>query len=65
MSKHITEKQKKLLEFIYQYQKEHNVIPTLVEMGHYMGVSISSVQQKITSLTRKKFIERQNIYIIK
>lgn len=60
-----TIKQAELLEFISSYQANHKVMPTLVEMGTVFNTSASGIQQRIDSLTRKGYLERKNIYIIK
>ena len=58
-------RQQELLNLIDEYQKQYNVIPTLVELAQKMGISVAGVSQKIDVLQRKKVLERHNVYIIK
>ena len=60
----LTIKQKEILEFIDTYQKEHKVIPTLVEMSQKFGVSIAAIQHRLSALMRKKVLVRKNIFEI-
>ena len=63
--KELTAKQKSLLDYIANYQKEYKVMPTFVEMANAMGLKISALQTRLDALKRKKVLERKNIYIIK
>ncbi len=65
MKTELTTKQRALLNFIDEHQRLYKVIPSLVELASAMGVSIAAIQAKIGALTRKKVLERKNIYLIK
>ena len=54
--KQITERQKKILNFISDYQAENSYPPTVREIGDHFGVSIRAVQDHITALQKKGFI---------
>ncbi len=59
-----TDKQKALLNFIKEYQEEHNVRPTYELMATHFEISKSAIQQRIEALNRKGLLELKNIYII-
>lgn len=65
MKNELTDRQKELLDLIKEHQKTYNTVPTLVELASKMKITVAGVSQKIEALTRKKVIERKNIYIIK
>lgn len=55
----ITEKQKKILEFIESYSKKHDASPTLTEIQKNFGFSaIGTVQYYIQELVQKGYIAR-------
>jgi len=60
-----TAKQEEVLNFIANYQKEHNTRPTFVEMSQKFGVTIAAIQHRLKALERKKIVTLNNIYIIK
>lgn len=60
-----TEKQIDLLRFIEEHQKQYKVMPTYVEMSSKFGVTNTAIAMRIEALTRKGYLERKNIYIIK
>lgn len=62
--KQLTTKQKELLTFIADYQKQYNTRPTFVEMSQKFGVSMAAIQSRIEGLERKKAMTLNNIYII-
>jgi|WetSurSiteA1Bulk_404760.scaffolds.fasta_scaffold71219_2 SOS-response transcriptional repressor LexA len=60
----ITKKQQDILDFIKDYQEKNKTVPTLVEMASKFGVTIAAIQHRITALTRKRVLLRENIYKI-
>lgn len=64
MTSTLTVKQREIIKFILKYQNENNKIPTLIEMAKTFGVSITAIQCRIDSLTRKKYLLKENIYKI-
>lgn len=63
--KQLTVIQKQTLDFIDNYQKEHKVMPTLVEMSNKFNVSVSAIIARLEPIIKKGHLERKNIYIIK
>lgn len=67
----ITERQKKVLTFIEQYLKEHNIPPTIKEIGEAVGLkSVSSVYDLLKRLEKKGYISmpsgrRRSIRLVK
>lgn len=60
MSKNITKKQKKVLEFIYETIKFSGYPPTLVEIKEMLGVSSNqSVLNFLVSLEKKGYIKKE------
>ncbi|MBU3924428.1 hypothetical protein KJ854_00650, partial [Patescibacteria group bacterium] len=60
MSKNITEKQKKVLEFIYTAIKFSGYPPTLVEIKEMLGVSSNqSVLNFLVSLEKKGYLKKE------
>lgn len=58
VSKGLTPKEKKILQFIKRYIRRHDYAPTLAEMqDHFEYKSINSIQQFIRSLSEKGFIQ--------
>ncbi len=59
MSKGLTEKQRKVLEHIIDYQKENSYPPTIREIGDAFGIgSLRGVTVHLDALVRKGFITR-------
>lgn len=55
----LTDKQKAILDFIIQYQKDRETSPTIQEISDYIGVkSTSTVHQHLESLEDRGFIKR-------
>lgn len=60
VNKNITEKQKKVLEFIYETIKSSGYPPTLAEIKEMLGVSSNqSVLNFLTSLENKGYIKKE------
>lgn len=59
MAKGLTEKQRKILEHIIDYQKENSFPPTIREIGDVFGIgSLRGVTVHLDALVRKGFITR-------
>ncbi|MBC8136569.1 MAG: hypothetical protein H8F28_11835 [Fibrella sp.] len=59
MAKGLTEKQRKVLEHIIDYQKENSYPPTIREIGDAFGIgSLRGVTVHLDALVRKGFITR-------
>ena len=53
-----TRKQRSILEFIAGYQQEHDVSPTLEEIGQHFGVHRVTIFQHVTALERRGALRR-------
>lgn len=59
MAKGLTEKQRKILEFIIDFQKENGFPPTIRETGDAFGIgSLRGVTVHLDALVRKGFVTR-------
>ena len=59
MAKGLTDKQRKVLEYIIDYQKENGYPPTIRETGDYFGIgSLRGVTVHLDALVRKGFVTR-------
>lgn len=59
MAKELSERQKKILEFIRQFINEHHFPPTIREIGETVGISSTSVvKYNLDALQRRGYIER-------
>ncbi len=56
--KKLTNRQKEVLNFIEQYQKENGVSPSIRDIGKYFGFSIKAAYDHIMALQKKKVIIR-------
>ncbi|HEV7454410.1 MAG TPA: transcriptional repressor LexA [Candidatus Saccharimonadales bacterium] len=57
----LTDKQRKLLDFIKSYSTQHTYPPSLKEMGMYMGIrTLSTVHQHLAVLQAKGLIEKRD-----
>lgn len=58
----LTERQRKVLEFIVQYIQENRYPPTVREIGVAMGIrSTNGVSDHLKALERKAYLERQGM----
>lgn len=55
----LTEKQQAILDFIHAYIDEHNYPPSVREIGKHFGVYPATVQDHISALERKGFLQKQ------
>jgi repressor LexA len=55
----LTEKQQAILDFIHAYLDEHNYPPSLREIGKRFGIYPATVQDHISALERKGFLQKQ------
>jgi repressor LexA len=55
----LTEKQQAILDFIQQYMDEHQYPPSIREIGSHFGVYPATVQDHISALERKGFLQKQ------
>ena len=55
----LTEKQQAILDFIQQYLEEHQYPPSVREIGKQFGIYPATVQDHISALTRKGFLQKQ------
>jgi repressor LexA len=59
MAKELSERQKKILEFIREFLDEHHFPPTIREIGETVGISSTSVvKYNLDALQRRGYIER-------
>jgi len=59
MAKGLTEKQRKILEYVIDFQKENGFPPTIRELGEAFGIgSLRGVTVHLDALVRKGFITR-------
>ena len=55
----LTEKQQAILNFIQEYLAEHQYPPSVREIGKQFGIYPATVQDHISALTRKGFLQKQ------
>jgi repressor LexA len=55
----LTEKQQAILDFIQEYMEEHQYPPSVREIGSHFGVYPATVQDHISALERKGFLQKQ------
>ena len=55
----LTEKQRAILDFIQEYLQEHQYPPSVREIGKQFGIYPATVQDHISALTRKGFLQKQ------
>jgi repressor LexA len=55
----LTQKQQAILDFIQEYMAEHQYPPSVREIGAHFGVYPATVQDHISALERKGFLQRQ------
>lgn len=55
----LTEKQKRILNYIEKHRRENTYPPTLKEIGDKFGITIGTVQDHIFALQKKGFLERK------
>lgn len=53
-----TQKQRAILEFIADYQREHGISPSLEEIGGHFGIHRVTVFQHVTALERRGAVRR-------
>ena len=59
MAKELSERQRKILDFIQEFIREHQFPPTIREIGERVGISSTSVvKYNLDVLERKELIER-------
>lgn len=54
-----TKKQQKILDFIEKHRIEHTYPPTLKEIGDRFDITIGTVQDHVSALQRKGYLERR------
>ena len=55
----LTDKQQAILDFIGNYQKDNGFPPSVREIGRNFSISIATVQDHISALERKGFLQRK------
>jgi repressor LexA len=55
----LTEKQKRIYDFILGRVRDGELSPTLREIGRRFGVSVGTAQDQVAALVAKGFIKRQ------
>lgn len=55
----LTEKQQTILDFIDNSVKENGFPPSIREIGQHFGISIATVQDHISALERKGFLQKK------
>jgi len=55
----LTEKQRAILDFIQQYMDEHQYAPSVREIGSHFGIYPATVQDHISALERKGFLQKR------
>src|SRR5215467_6975900 len=55
----LTEKQQAILDFINAYLDEHQYPPSVREIGKRFGIYPATVQDHISALERKGFLQKQ------
>ena len=55
----LTDKQQAILHFIDNYQKDNGFPPSVREIGRNFSISIATVQDHISALERKGFLQRK------
>ena len=55
----LTEKQQAILDFIQQYLAEHQYPPSVREIGAHFGVYPATVQDHISAIQRKGFLQKR------
>jgi repressor LexA len=55
----LTEKQQAILDFIQEYLEEHQYPPSVREIGKHFGIYPATVQDHISALSRKGFLQKQ------
>ena len=56
--KKLTEKQGKILDFIMEFRKKHDMAPTVYEIAESFAIKTSTVFAHLRALQKKKFIVR-------
>jgi repressor LexA len=57
----LTEKQQAILDFIQNHMDEHQYPPSIREIGSHFGVYPATVQDHISALERKGFLQKQRL----
>src|SRR5262245_61376535 len=55
----LTEKQQAILNFIQQYLDEHQYPPSIRKIGSHFGIYPTTVQDHISALERKGFLQKR------
>src|SRR5262245_48656576 len=55
----LTEKQQAILTFIQQYLAEHQYPPSVREIGSHFGICPATVQDHISALERKGYLQKR------
>src|SRR6516165_7199537 len=55
----LTEKQQAILDFVDNYQKDNGFPPSVREIGRHFGIFPATVQDHISALERKGFLQRK------
>ena len=58
--KELTEKQRKVLDFIENFQEEQGMAPTVAEISEYFGIKSSTAFAHLKALERKKELSRSS-----
>ncbi len=56
----ITEKQKRIFDFIRSYYSKNNTMPTISEIANAFGYSLSTVHEYLKKLTQKGYLIKKN-----
>ena len=57
----LTQKQQAILDFIQEYMDEHQYPPSVREIGAHFGVYPATVQDHISALERKGFLQKERL----
>src|SRR6516225_11067179 len=55
----LTDKQQAILDFIDNYRKDNGFPPSVREIGRNFSISVATVQDHISALERKGFLQRK------
>lgn len=61
--KELTEKQRKVLNFINEFYADNAMMPTVREIAGHFKLSIGSIQQHLNSLQTKGYLTKKRLNI--
>lgn len=60
MSEQLTQKQRDIYNFIYDFREKYKAYPTYKEIGEVFGVAHQTIELQLRRMIRKGYIERPN-----